>query len=79
MYASGAFICGELQKLSTLRRLCWATAVPIFPVDAPITADGFRANEFEPRGRLAQSIAFLSAPGQSGCTRASRRAPRPRP
>ena len=29
MYASGAFICGELQKLSTLRRCCCATAVPI--------------------------------------------------
>jgi hypothetical protein len=27
------------------------------------TAEGFRANEFVPQGRLAQSIAFLRAPG----------------
>jgi hypothetical protein len=37
-----------LQKLSTLRRLCWATAVPIAPGEVPITAEGFRANEFWP-------------------------------
>lgn len=30
-YASGAFICGALQKLRMLRRLCWATAVPSAP------------------------------------------------
>ena len=46
MYASGAFICGELQKLKMLRKFCCATAVPILPGDAPITADGMRANEF---------------------------------
>src|SRR5215212_4307854 len=63
MYASIAFICGELQKLRILFRCCWATAVPIFPGDVPIIADGFRENEFLPHGRLAQSIAFLSAPG----------------
>ena len=63
MYASSAFIWGELQKLNTLRRLCCATAVPIEPVDAPITADGLRANEFVPHGRLAQSIAFFRAAG----------------
>ena len=39
------------------------TAVPIFPVDAPMTAEGFRENEFVPHGRDAQSMAFLSAPG----------------
>ena len=44
----GAFICGELQKLSTLRRLCCATAVPIAPGEVPITADGLRVNEFVP-------------------------------
>ena len=38
-------------------------AVPILPGEAPITADGLRANEFFPRGRLAQSIAFLRPPG----------------
>ena len=32
-------------------------------MDAPITADGLRANEFVPEGRLAQSIAFFKAPG----------------
>ena len=32
-------------------------------IDAPITADGLRAKEFDPQGRLAQSIAFLSPPG----------------
>ena len=28
-----------------------------------MTADGLRAKEFCPQGRLAQSIAFFSAPG----------------
>jgi len=42
-----------------------STAVPIEPGEAPITADGLRANEFCPQGRLAQSMAFLSAPGIS--------------
>ena len=46
-----------------LRRCCWATAVPILPGDVPMTADGLRAKVFLPYGRLAQSIAFLSAPG----------------
>jgi len=63
MYASIAFICGELQKLRILLRCCWPTAVPIVPGDVPIIADGLRANEFWPHGRLPQSIAFLSAPG----------------
>jgi len=44
MYASGAFICGESQKLSTLRNCCCAMAVPIAPGDVPMTADGFREN-----------------------------------
>ena len=48
-----------------LRRFCWATAVPIFPVDAPITAEGLRDSEFVPHGRLAQSIAFFRLPGMS--------------
>jgi hypothetical protein len=48
MYASGAFICDELQKLKTLRRLCCATAVPIEPGDVPMTAEGLRVNEFFP-------------------------------
>lgn len=56
-------ICGELQKLRTLRRFCWATAVPIAPIDVPMTAEGLRVKEFWPHGRLAQSIAFLSPPG----------------
>ena len=63
MYASGALICGELQKASTARRLCCARAVPIAPGEVPMTADGLRANEFCPYGRLAQSIAFLRPPG----------------
>src|SRR5215510_9408879 len=63
MYASGEFICGELQKPKTLRKCCCAIAVPIAPGDVPITAEGFRANAFSPYGLLAQSIAFLSAPG----------------
>src|SRR5215217_690139 len=63
MYASTAFIIGELQKERMLLRCCWPTAVPIFPGDVPIIADGLRANEFFPHGRLAQSIAFLSPPG----------------
>ena len=42
------FICGELQKPSTLRRCCCAIAVPIAPGDVPITADGLRVNEFFP-------------------------------
>ena len=40
MYASGAVICRALQKLSTPRRLCWPIAVPIWPMEAPITAAG---------------------------------------
>src|ERR1041384_6073343 len=63
MYTSIAFISGELQNARMLRRCCCATAVPILPGDVPITAEGFLANEFVPQGRLAQSIAFLSAPG----------------
>jgi hypothetical protein len=35
IYASGAVIWRALQKLRTPRRLCWATAVPIWPIDAP--------------------------------------------
>jgi hypothetical protein len=46
-----------------LRRCCCATAVPIFPGDVPIMADGFLVNAFVPYGLLAQSMAFLSAPG----------------
>src|SRR5690606_32128987 len=63
MYASGAFICGELQKLSTLRRCCCAIAVPIAPGEVPMTADGLWSKAFWPYGRLAQSIAFFKAPG----------------
>lgn len=63
MYASGAVIWRALQKLSTPRRLCCATAVPICPIDAPITAAGMWSNEFCPHGREAQSIAFFNAPG----------------
>src|SRR5688500_8183522 len=63
MYASTAFICGELQKLRMLLRCCCPTAVPIFPGDVPIVAEGLRWNEFLPHGRLAQSMAFLSPPG----------------
>jgi hypothetical protein len=43
-----SIICGELQKLSMLRRCCWPTAMPMAPGDVPITADGLRANEFVP-------------------------------
>src|SRR6476469_10191284 len=63
MYASMALNSGELQNASMLRRCCWPTAVPILPGEVPITPDGLRWNEFWPQGRLAQSIAFLSAPG----------------
>src|SRR3954471_12902870 len=63
MYASGEFICGELQKERTPFRLCCAIAVPILPGEQPMMPEGFRANEFCRKGRLAQSMAFLSAPG----------------
>src|SRR5881275_2046155 len=63
MYASMAFIRGELQKARMLRRCCCPTAVPILPGDVPMMADGFREKEFVPHGRLPQSMAFLSAPG----------------
>lgn len=46
-----------------LRRCCCPTAVPILPGDVPMTADGLRANEFLPYGRLAQSIAFFNVSG----------------
>src|SRR3954467_12127266 len=63
MYASMAFMRGELQKARMLRRCCCATAVPILPGDVPIIADGFLVNALVPYGRLAQSIAFFNAPG----------------
>jgi len=63
MYASGAVIWRALQKLSTPRRACWATAVPMEPIEAPITAAGMWSNEFCPQGRDAQWIAFLRPPG----------------
>ena len=63
MYASGEFICGALQKLSTLLRCSCAIALPIDPGEVPITAAGLRESEFLPYGRLAQSIAFFSPPG----------------
>ena len=56
MYASGVSICGELHELKMPRSWCCAIAVPIAPGDVPMTADGLRANEFLPCGRLAQSI-----------------------
>ncbi len=34
--------------MSTLRRLCCATAVPIEPGEAPITADGFHVKALVP-------------------------------
>jgi hypothetical protein len=43
-----------LQNARMLRRCCWPTAVPIFPGDAPIIADGFLVKAFWPSGRLAQ-------------------------
>src|ERR1043166_584704 len=63
MYASIEFIRGELQKQSSPRRCCCATAVPMAPGEVPMIADGLRANEFCPYGRLAQSMAFLRPPG----------------
>ena len=73
MYASGAFSWVESQNASTLRRLDCMTAVPILPVEAPMIADGLRANELAPHGREAQSMAFLRrARDASGCTRARR-------
>src|SRR3954468_23745903 len=75
MYASGEVICRALQKLRTARRDCWPTAVPIAPMDAPITPAGMWWKEFCPHGREAQSIAFFSAPGMerlySGVTKST--------
>src|SRR3954469_7863433 len=75
MYASGEVICRALQKLRTPRRDCWASAVPIAPIDAPITPAGMWWNEFCPHGREAQSMAFFRAPGMerlySGVTKSS--------
>lgn len=61
--ALGEVICRVLRKLITARRLCWAVAVPVLFGEAPMTAVGWLSNEFWPRGRDAQSIAFFSAPG----------------
>src|SRR5215212_1015343 len=63
MYASGEVSCRALQKLRTARRDCWPTAVPIAPMDAPITPAGMWWKEFCPHGREAQSMAFFKAPG----------------
>jgi hypothetical protein len=35
------------------------------PGEVPITPVGLRANEFLPQGRLAQSMAFFSPPGNA--------------
>ena len=43
---TGAVICRALQKLSTPRKLCWANAVPIGPLDVPITAAAICSKEF---------------------------------
>src|SRR5690349_14259738 len=63
MYASGEVIWRALQKLRTARSDCCPTAVPIGPIEAPITAAGRWWKEFWPHGRDAQSIAFFRAPG----------------
>jgi len=55
IYASMALNIGELQNAMMLRTCCWPTAVPIMPGDVPITAEGFRAKEFAPHGRLARA------------------------
>lgn len=47
-YASIEFISGELQNARMLRRCCCPIAVPILRGEAPITADGVRANAFVP-------------------------------
>ena len=46
-----------------LRRCCWASALPIEPIDAPITPAGLPAHALWPYGREAWSMAFLSTPG----------------
>ncbi|MNO03645.1 hypothetical protein D3C81_2244120 [compost metagenome] len=46
-----------------LRRCCWASAVPITPIEAPITAAGLPAKALSPYGREPRSMAFLSTPG----------------
>ena len=74
MYAWRA-TCGRVAERQHLRRLDCMHRVPILPVEAPMIADGLRAHEFEPHGRDAQSMAFLSAPGdRRGCTPARRTA-----
>ena len=37
--------------------------MPIWPIEAPITAAGMWWKEFCPHGRDAQSMAFFNAPG----------------
>ncbi len=43
-----------LQTLSTGRRLCWPSAVLIWPIEAPIKTAGMWSNEFFAHGRDAQ-------------------------
>jgi len=44
MYASGQVICRALQKLNTPRRLCCPIAVPIWPMEAPMSPAGRRGS-----------------------------------
>jgi hypothetical protein len=70
MYASIEFMSGELQNARMLLRCCCATAVPIFPGEAPITAEGLRVNAFLPYGRLAPVDGILQPARElNGCTR----------
>src|SRR4051794_5021639 len=45
-----AFICGELQKARTLRRLCWATAMPDGPRGSPDDGGGLARERVAPVG-----------------------------
>ncbi|MDT5033074.1 MAG: hypothetical protein QOC94_3245 [Actinoplanes sp.] len=51
------------MRVSAAPHAGWASAVPIWPMDAPITAEGMRSKAFWPQGGEAQSMAFFNVPG----------------
>ena len=51
------------------RRLCWATAAPIWPIDAPVTAAGMWSRSSGPRAVRPSRSRSSAHRGWSGCTR----------
>src|SRR5262249_41077825 len=60
---SGRVSVWQLSEGSRRRRCWWARAVPTVLTEAPIRATGLASQALSPKGREAQSMAFLRTPG----------------